>query len=481
MAFSSNRKINIAYSHALSKVNEREDQAPYESSKQGGHNVQGSLVWGDNVPFATNFTEADLNVANNPTILKKYTLFNLTPIAGSNNYAWYLNDGGAYIRNWIDEVSVINSAGNLSFGYVIRLYQASGQQIPADLFNIDPFAGVVLWNTSQNPIELGYTVPIKITAYTYIGESINQKLQGIRDSLTWQSPVLSKTVTDPSTLTPNEGDRYIVGDGAIDVWAGRDKEIATYVSGSWVYLVPVKGFTTYILSESATNNFNGVEWVSIGGSSLASNTVTNTTFFNRLLSPLDDNVQKALETLDNTLYTLNTIYEVNSDTTISNFGIYEVDCSLGDVVITLDDIVDVNGMFNPVKIIRKDNTNFTLTINTTQTIENRTLPISLKKQGNMIYLLSDYDTIGLTGRWIVLDDNIYDFKFLNRDNIDCIYNTYTYSLSGTPELTDLVTVSLNGIVLRSTEYSITGNSLQISNSLLGYTIDDDDSITVTWI
>jgi hypothetical protein len=84
MAFSTNRKLNIAYAHALSKVNMREDQAPYESSRLGGHNVQGDLVWGDVVPFASTTIEADNNVTNNPAKKLLPAIFQIIPNTKAN-------------------------------------------------------------------------------------------------------------------------------------------------------------------------------------------------------------------------------------------------------------------------------------------------------------------------------------------------------------------------------------------------------------
>jgi hypothetical protein len=58
----------------------------------------------------------------------------------------------------------------------------------------------------------------------------------------WRSSV--KTVSiDPTVLSPVTGDRYLIGDGAIGVWAGKDGQIAQYGIVSYIFVEPSDGMT----------------------------------------------------------------------------------------------------------------------------------------------------------------------------------------------------------------------------------------------
>lgn len=84
--------------------------------------------------------------------------------------------------------------------------------------------------------------------------------------LDWQESVIDKDVSDPSTLTPSDGDRYIVGDEAVGDWSGHDKEIAEYDgdTSSWVFSPPDKGFATWVEDETVQYTYNGTDWIQFG-------------------------------------------------------------------------------------------------------------------------------------------------------------------------------------------------------------------------
>jgi len=52
--------------------------------------------------------------------------------------------------------------------------------------------------------------------------------------------------TDPSGLSPSAGDRWIVGSGAVGVWAGKDNDIAEWDGIDWLYATPEEGWITYV-------------------------------------------------------------------------------------------------------------------------------------------------------------------------------------------------------------------------------------------
>jgi len=161
-----------SYFHGLSKVNTEATQYVFESQYKSAHSVKGDDIWAEEIVYATNETEADDFVSNYPLVAQKYVLFDLTPIPGSNNQAYYLNDGGQFVTSWISPVDVPHSTSALpSFGYEAKLYQSNNSLIPPTqgVFVIDYYAGIVLFEEGYTPIDLGYGIP-KISCYTYIGK-----------------------------------------------------------------------------------------------------------------------------------------------------------------------------------------------------------------------------------------------------------------------------------------------------------------------
>src|SRR5690606_31815040 len=66
---------------------------------------------------------------------------------------------------------------------------------------------------------------------------------------------------------PTEGDRHIVGTGAIGAWSGHDLEIAAFQDGGWAFYAPRVGWRAWIGEESALRAWNAVAWAAIGGGS----------------------------------------------------------------------------------------------------------------------------------------------------------------------------------------------------------------------
>jgi hypothetical protein len=313
-----------AYKHSLSKTGTRQNAYFFEEQYKSSHNITDKNIWADSIDFCATEAQANAFTTANPTVLKKYTLTSLTVVPGSNNLAWFLNDGGTFVRPWLLPTDIPNSTTNApSDGFMPKLYRSTNVQIPPTLgvWMIDAYSGLVLFEEGQDPITLGWGNP-KITCFTYIGKTVRNILEGIIDGTTWQAPVVSQTETDPSTLTPLDEERYIVGSSAVGDWLGKDGQIATWSSAtsSWSFTIPVKGFTLFILDESSIYNYNGTNWVMIGGSASAANVYTDVVPFTQVLSSTDINVQEALETLDkvidDTVVTTNKTFSSQKITTL---------------------------------------------------------------------------------------------------------------------------------------------------------------------
>jgi len=78
-----------------------------------------------------------------------------------------------------------------------------------------------------------------------------------------QLSVIDRDLTTPPA-SPADGDRYIVGSGATDLWAGWDLNVAYWVDGVWMRLVPRPGWLAWIADETAFFVWNGSVWDPVG-------------------------------------------------------------------------------------------------------------------------------------------------------------------------------------------------------------------------
>ena len=80
-----------------------------------------------------------------------------------------------------------------------------------------------------------------------------------------QLSVLDGNRTAPP-LSPVDGDRHIVAPAATGVWAGWDLNVAFWVDGVWMRLVPRPGWTAWSIADAAHTVWTGTGWVTVGGS-----------------------------------------------------------------------------------------------------------------------------------------------------------------------------------------------------------------------
>ena len=78
-----------------------------------------------------------------------------------------------------------------------------------------------------------------------------------------QLSVLDRTRTAPPA-SPADGDRHIVASGATGLWAGWDLNVAFWVDGVWMRLVPRPGWLAWIAAEQAFVVWNGSAWDLVG-------------------------------------------------------------------------------------------------------------------------------------------------------------------------------------------------------------------------
>lgn len=74
--------------------------------------------------------------------------------------------------------------------------------------------------------------------------------------------VIDRDVTDPSTLTPSDGDTYIVGPSAVGDWAGLDGRVVVWDNTAqvWVSAVPSIGWIAWIEDEEVLSAYKATGW-----------------------------------------------------------------------------------------------------------------------------------------------------------------------------------------------------------------------------
>lgn len=110
------------------------------------------------------------------------------------------------------------------------------------------------------------------TGYTPTDDSIWGQLQGISKELNlikhldWQESVITKTISDPTPLTPVNEDRYIILSPGAGAWTGRDNQIAQWsdLILGWEFTLTEEGMACWIEDVNKLNLWNGSAWVAFG-------------------------------------------------------------------------------------------------------------------------------------------------------------------------------------------------------------------------
>lgn len=165
-------KRQLGFFHGLSKVPTESTQNVYESKYKSAHSVRNNDIWTEMINYAVDITAADSEAASNSAVTK-YIMQSLTMIPGSNEQSWYLNDGGIFIRPYIDPVDIPHSTTNdPSYGFQVLLYQSNNTIItPTEgSWLVDSYAGIIKFAEGYTPSNMGWGTP-KITCYVYTGET----------------------------------------------------------------------------------------------------------------------------------------------------------------------------------------------------------------------------------------------------------------------------------------------------------------------
>ena len=75
-----------------------------------------------------------------------------------------------------------------------------------------------------------------------------------------QLSVLDRDLADPPGA-PSDGDRHIVASGGSGAWSAWDANVAYYVEGAWMRLVPRAGWRAWVEDEGVLLVFDGSAWI----------------------------------------------------------------------------------------------------------------------------------------------------------------------------------------------------------------------------
>ena len=78
-----------------------------------------------------------------------------------------------------------------------------------------------------------------------------------------QLSVLDRTRTAPPA-SPADGNRHLVASGATGLWAGWDLNVAFWVDGAWIRLVPRTGWLVWVAAEGLFLVWTGAAWEVVG-------------------------------------------------------------------------------------------------------------------------------------------------------------------------------------------------------------------------
>ena len=163
---------------ALSVSSTTNDKYYFEEAYSWRPQIHSSDVFAETVPLAANRTIADANVAANPTILAKRTDYVLTAVPGSNGqaYALYQTPGNASSPRLINFVL----PQKFGTGYAIILKQNNNTiiNLTDGAYYFDYANGILRFDPTKTPSILGYSMPLKITVYQYIGKTLADAIAG---------------------------------------------------------------------------------------------------------------------------------------------------------------------------------------------------------------------------------------------------------------------------------------------------------------
>ena len=263
------------------------DKNYFEETYQWSPQLDSTDIFGEIVPKAANQMEANLNVSNNPMMISKITEYVLDELPATNGqgYSCFAVPGDKTSER-LKRFLTPQKFGN---GYAFTLKNTNGDVIPltAGAYQFDYNNGILRFNEGNTPSDEGWALPLKLTAYRYIGVTLgtagssSASYRQPARLLDRSSTVLTGWSSDPTidevqvvdgdivlftNLTdPNENNRKYAWDNSANLWTiiedGKNEDGAPTDADQ---LVIQEG----TFAQDNIYLFNGTEWVDTGKSNL---------------------------------------------------------------------------------------------------------------------------------------------------------------------------------------------------------------------
>jgi hypothetical protein len=206
------------------------------------------------------FLPSNYGESNSPiSVYNSYDLIRKFGLPEDENYKhWFM------IYNYLkyqNEIKVVRPISITEKNKVLKIYSDS---IPV-LDSISDFYNSTI-------ADLTTIEPSDDECFTLIEKNINSNediavvicssLTNFKDSITdeYVDIISSRTVTDPSTLSPSEQDTYLVPSGAIGDWFQKEGYLAIYDDG-WNFVSTTEGSSYYIVDEEIEIYKSGTSFI----------------------------------------------------------------------------------------------------------------------------------------------------------------------------------------------------------------------------
>lgn len=173
-------QIKTGFFHALSTVLTKSGNPIGNEKYKSAHSVRTNEIWTDNIEFAGYtdvifdndgaFQSALDESSTNPAVTVVGSVSNrsvLYPLANTDYETWFFDTGtpsalgsgflpsSGWVKPLISPSSIVDSEGNPSVGYSVRLYRPTGEFIDYALasYDVDYYSGLVKFDPNKRPID----------------------------------------------------------------------------------------------------------------------------------------------------------------------------------------------------------------------------------------------------------------------------------------------------------------------------------------
>lgn len=102
-----------------------------------------------------------------------------------------------------------------------------------------------------------FSLPLVAAAQAQKHVTVNDALSRL-DAVAQLRVVSTAVATPPGS--PVDGQAYVVAAAATGVWAGHEGEVAVFLNGGWVFIVPLEGWSAWDEASGERLLFDGQDW-----------------------------------------------------------------------------------------------------------------------------------------------------------------------------------------------------------------------------